>query len=203
MDFNRAFQFLCLAAGDCQRPRLRGSGRREPFFLINSSCRCAPNTTPAGSVRLFPFRSGPANRAAVVQNPIEPIMKKLISILFLTLASSAFAADLVNVSTNDAATPSSNTAAVVTYAAAGANVSHVINGIAWSYSAAPTAGNLKIEDGSGNVVFSIDITSAGAGFFPFPAAKKGTANTAMIVTLAAGGSAVTGKVSVLCHWTQQ
>ncbi len=105
-------------------------------------------------------------------------------------------------STSDAAAPASNTAAQITYAAAGAGVSHAISGVAWSYSAAPTGGNLKIEDGSGNTVFTMDITAAGSGFIPFPVPKKGSANTALIVTLAAGGSGVTGKVSVLGHWTE-
>lgn len=98
--------------------------------------------------------------------------------------------------------PSSNTAAVITYAAGGAGVSHVISGIAWSYSAAPTAGNLKVEDGSGTTVFSVDITAAGPGFIPFAAPLKGTANTAMILTLAAGGSGVSGKVNALGKWTE-
>lgn len=98
--------------------------------------------------------------------------------------------------------PSSNTAAVITYAAAGAGISHVISGIAWSYSGAPTAGNLKVEDGSGTTVFSVDITAAGPGFIPFSTPLKGTANTAMIITLAAGGSGVSGKVNALGKWTE-
>lgn len=98
--------------------------------------------------------------------------------------------------------PASNTAAIVTYTAAGSGVSNVIGGIAWSYNATPTSGNLKIEDGSGTTVFSIDITVSGPGFIPFARPLKGTANTALIVTLAAGGSGVTGKVSVLSKWTE-
>ena len=98
--------------------------------------------------------------------------------------------------------PASNTAAVITYAAAGAGVSHVISGVAWSYSAAPTGGNLKIEDASGTTVFSVDITAAGPGFIPFQSPLKGTANAAMILTLAAGGSGVTGKVDALGKWTE-
>lgn len=100
----------------------------------------------------------------------------------------------------DVNAPSSNTAAVVTYAAT-AGAAHVVSGIGWSYSGSPTAGNLKIEDGSGNTVFSLDITAGGPGFLPFDPHKRGTVNTAMIVTLAAGGSGVSGKVSVLGHWT--
>jgi hypothetical protein len=102
----------------------------------------------------------------------------------------------------DVHAPSSNTAAVVTYSAAGASYKHVITGIAWSYSGDPTAGNLKIENGSGTVIFSIDITTKGPGVIYFSIPKKGSTNTAMIITLAAGGSGVTGKVSVLSHWVE-
>lgn len=105
-------------------------------------------------------------------------------------------------SSSDVHAPASNTAAVVTYAAAGSGVAHVIGGVAWSYNAVPTGGNLKIEDGSGTTVFTVDITAAGPGFFIFPRPKKGAANTAMIITLASGGSGVTGKVSVSSHWTE-
>lgn len=98
--------------------------------------------------------------------------------------------------------PSSNTAAVVTFAAAGSGVSNVIGGVAWSYSATPTAGNLKIEDGSGTTVFSIDITSAGPGFIPFARPLRGATNTALIITLAAGGSGVSGKANALSKWTE-
>lgn len=107
-----------------------------------------------------------------------------------------------DVSTNDSATSSTNAAAVITYTAV-PNYSHVITGIAFSYSGGTPAGSLKIEDGSGNVVFFIDITQSGAGFFPFTPAKKGTKNRALIITLAAGGSGITGKVSVLSHWQQK
>lgn len=117
----------------------------------------------------------------------------------------------VAASTGDVHAPTSNTAAIVTYAALPASSAtsggypsgaHVITGVGWSYSAAPTGGNLKVEDGSGNVVFSADITAAGPGEIIFPLPKRGAANTAMVVTLAAGGGGITGKVSVLNHWTE-
>jgi hypothetical protein len=95
----------------------------------------------------------------------------------------------------DVHAPTSNTAAVVTYAAS-ATSKHVIHAVAWSYNATPTNGNLKIEDVSGTTIFSVDITAAGPGWFTFAPPIIGAAvNTAMIVTLAAGGSGVTGKVS--------
>jgi hypothetical protein len=74
--------------------------------------------------------------------------------------------------------------------------------VAWSYSGDPTGGNLKIEDGSGTTVFSVDVTSKGPGFFLFPEPLRGAANTALIVTLAAGGSGVSGKVNVLGKRTE-
>ena len=101
----------------------------------------------------------------------------------------------------DVAAPAANTQAQVQYAAGGAGVVHTIGGIAWSYSAAPTGGNLQISDGA-NVIFNMDITAAGAGFIPFTPPKKGTANTTLTITLAAGGTGVSGKVSVLSHWTE-
>jgi hypothetical protein len=107
----------------------------------------------------------------------------------------------VAVSTNDTNSPAGNTAAVITYAAAGSGKFNCLGGIFWSYSGTPTNGNLKIEDGSGNTVFSMDITGAGAGFVPFTPPKMGSANTAMIITLAAGGGGVSGRVSAT-QWVE-
>jgi hypothetical protein len=105
------------------------------------------------------------------------------------------------VGTGNVHQPASNTAAVVTKAAGGAGVSNVLGGVYWSYDLDPTGGSLKIEDGSGTTIFFVSITSKGPGFLPFRPALKGTANTALIVTLAAGGSGVTGKVNVNT-WTE-
>jgi hypothetical protein len=104
-------------------------------------------------------------------------------------------------SSSDVHAPAANTAAVVTYAAV-SDRRHGLSGIAWSYSAAPTNGNLKVEDGSGTTVFSMDITAAGPGVVYFTPPKLGSLNTALIVTLAAGGASVSGKVSVLGHWKE-
>lgn len=92
--------------------------------------------------------------------------------------------------------PSSNTAAVLTFSAAGSGVSHVLGGVAWSYSGTPTGGNLKIEDGA-TTVFSIDVTVSGPGVVYLDPPLQGTANTALVVTLAAGGDGVSGKVNAL------
>lgn len=107
----------------------------------------------------------------------------------------------VAVSTGDVATPGTNLPAVVTYAAGGSGIKHCIGVVAWSYDGLPTNGGLKIEDGSGNVVFQLDVIASGAGLINFQPPKKGAANTALVITLAAGGSGIKGKVSAT-HWTE-
>lgn len=97
--------------------------------------------------------------------------------------------------------PAANTAAIVTYAAISGQY-HSLEQITCGYSATPTGGNLKIEDGSGTVVFSCDISAAGPTVFSFPRGIRGSANTALIITLAAGGSGITGKVNVQGKRTQ-
>ena len=99
--------------------------------------------------------------------------------------------------------PAANTAAVVTYAGVAA-VRNCITGMAWSYDGGiPVGGNLLIEDVAGTDVFTMDITEESPGFIMFPKPKQSAAvNTAMIITLAAGGAGVTGKISVLNHWTE-
>jgi hypothetical protein len=100
----------------------------------------------------------------------------------------------------DVATPSANNAAVVSYQPSPYGFANMISGVAWSYSTVPSTGNLQIQDGSGNVVFSMDITSDGAGWLYFDPAKRGSPGTEMILTLAAGGSSCVGKLTVLDQW---
>lgn len=100
--------------------------------------------------------------------------------------------------------PAAATAAVVTKAAVSGKY-HVIRRIDYSYSATPTGGNLKIEDVSGTVVFSIDIPAAGPGFVDFgeEGIRGAAVNTAMIVTLASGAGAVVGKVNITKYSLQE
>ena len=86
---------------------------------------------------------------------------------------------------------------VVTYAADLVR-RHRIAGVAWSYDITPAiTGTLSVEDGSGNVVFSVDVTAGGPGFIPFDPPIEGSVNTAMIVTLSSGGAATVGKINAL------
>ena len=103
----------------------------------------------------------------------------------------------------DVHAPAAATAAVVTYAAQ-ASLKHCISGVAWSYyGGIPASGNLIVEDVSGTTVFNVDIHEEGPGVYYFHKPKKSAAaNTAMIITLASGGAGVTGKVSILSHWTE-
>jgi len=73
----------------------------------------------------------------------------------------------------------------------------VIDWVWYSYSAAPTGGNLKIDLG-GTVLVDVDITAAGPGFVsfgnqPLTDATKGSDIT---VTLASGGGAIVGSLQI-------
>lgn len=97
-------------------------------------------------------------------------------------------------STPQHATAAANTAVTQTFAAV-VGKSHRLTSLAVSYSAAPTGGRVTVSDG-GTVVFEVDVTAAGPVSVPLPGGGlQGTANTAMTVTLAAGGAAVIGKVN--------
>jgi len=98
--------------------------------------------------------------------------------------------------------PAANVAAVVTYVAA-AGLRHVITGVAWSYYGGVPVGRITVQD-AGATVFVMDIADEGCGFVVFPVPKvSAVANTAMVITLSAAGVAgVTGKLSILGHWTE-
>jgi len=93
--------------------------------------------------------------------------------------------------------PAANTAAVVTYAAV-ADATHVIGTVAWSYSGAPTNGSIQITDG-GAVVLDLDIIAGGPGSLNIK--MRFGVNSAVVVTLAAGGIGVSGKLCILGRWT--
>ena len=95
--------------------------------------------------------------------------------------------------TGTVATPAANTAATVTIAASQAG-RRVIRAVVWSYSATPTGGRLTITDG-GTTILDIDITVGGPG--PVPLEYVAGVNAAVVVTLAAGGGSVVGKLSVI------
>ncbi len=88
-------------------------------------------------------------------------------------------------------THASGGAAVITIAALDSNTTNnqriELEFVGWSYDAAPTGGNLKIESPSGTTLMTLDITAAGPGFIPFSGSCiRGAAGQAMIITLADG-----------------
>ncbi len=96
----------------------------------------------------------------------------------------------------DRNTSAAGAAAVVTVTAdSGRPI--VISQIHAGYSAAPAAGaTLKIEDGVGNTVWEVPV---GAGPYQFdltPAKASAAKNTALVVTLSAGGGAVVAYLNV-------
>lgn len=96
--------------------------------------------------------------------------------------------------------PAVNVAAIVILAAI-SNKGHVLQQICYSYhGAAPTGGNIIVEDGAGTTVFDLDITDAGEAFLQLNPPIKGSKNTLLRVTLAAAGASVTGKLN-LGHYT--
>lgn len=91
--------------------------------------------------------------------------------------------------------PAAATAAVVTLTA-DADSRNILGQIFWSYSAAPTGGSIKVEDGAGSVVWGPHyITAAGIDSVTFNPPLCGTRNTALVITLASGAGAVVGVCS--------
>lgn len=92
-------------------------------------------------------------------------------------------------------TPGANAAAIVTLGAPGAGQRWVIGGLYWSYNTTPTGGQLSFTIG-GATSFTEYVTAGGSGFIPFTPPIRVALNTAVVVTLAAAGAAVTGSLNV-------
>ena len=87
--------------------------------------------------------------------------------------------------------PAGNTAAVITIAAV-ANRKHWLHNIQWSYSADPTGGRLTVTSG-GVTKFDVDIITGGPGGFGLEIV--GGVNEEVVITLAAGGGVIVGKLN--------
>lgn len=94
--------------------------------------------------------------------------------------------------------PAVNTAAIITLAAE-AGTRHVLDEVFGSYDASPTAGSLTIAltvEGAA-VSLVVAITATGPFDFVFAQPLQGDVGTAITITLAAAGAAVTGKLNAL------
>lgn len=101
------------------------------------------------------------------------------------------------VSSGDYAT-GTNAAAVITLPAAGPGRNHVITGLSFGYNVTPASGSIiKIEDGSGNIVYRAPVTTAGFESVNFYPPKVCSPNTNVTISLSAGGSGVVGDINIL------
>jgi hypothetical protein len=105
---------------------------------------------------------------------------------------------------SDFAAPSSSNTAAQVVCPATSGSAHVLSGVAFSYAGSGTisGGNLLVQDGSATV-FSLDVESKGTYFVPFFPPMRASPGAALTVTLAAGGSNVSGKVNLLGHYREQ
>ena len=84
-------------------------------------------------------------------------------------------------------------AAVVTLPALG-GWAYVLHHIQWSYSGTPTDGLLTVQDGAaGPILWQQAITAGGPG--GQAPDELGTVGNAMVITLSAGGSGITGRIA--------
>lgn len=96
--------------------------------------------------------------------------------------------------------PNDDTAATVTIPAYNSfDSAREISSIQFSYDDTPTGGLLTVESPSGTVIWRHHITAAGIGPIDFPTPLPGAEGQAMIVTLAAGGSGIAGKLTVIAR----
>jgi len=94
--------------------------------------------------------------------------------------------------TNQSNAPAANTAAFV-FAEGITNRKLTVDGLRWSYNAAPTGGSIVITSGA-RTLDTIYVTSAGPGFMP--GIWKGDTNANLNVVLSAGGAAVKGAITL-------
>jgi len=85
-----------------------------------------------------------------------------------------------------------NTAVTITVAAVPERI-HVLHKVVWSYNNT-AVGGLYVQNGAGNNVFEVDIIAGGPGGIDLN--MDMSQNTAMIVTLKAGGTSVTGRLNI-------
>ncbi len=88
-----------------------------------------------------------------------------------------------------------NTVVTLTFAADTADRGWHLDGVEWSLSANPAAAVALTVAVDGTTVWQFDITSGGPGFMPAKPRIRGAANKAMVITLAAAGGSVIGKLN--------
>ena len=104
--------------------------------------------------------------------------------------------------TVDTVVGSAGGTATLTYAAAGAGTAHVLGGVVWSYSAAPTGGSITVAQGTALGVYpQWDVTAAGAGWMPFEPPVRFPSNQQVVISGYPGGTAIVVKLNAI-HWLE-
>lgn len=94
------------------------------------------------------------------------------------------------------ATGSAGAAATITLAAGGAAQVRCLQGVVWSYSAAPTGGRLTIAS-SGQATLDVDTPAVGLNQLDPTQTFRGMPGQTVVVTLAGGGASVVAKLNIL------
>jgi hypothetical protein len=101
----------------------------------------------------------------------------------------------LDAATANVSAPAANTAATITVTAVAAK-KHKLVKIGYSYNATPTGGNIKVEAPAGTVMWTMDVGALGEKLIDFAYPLAMPVNTNMVVTLAAAGATVTGKLNI-------
>ena len=108
--------------------------------------------------------------------------------------------DAVESSSDHSSTGAGGAEVILTFAAV-AEATHVIGGIAWSYSDTPSGGGLEIYcSDTSEVHFSVNVTAGGPGHLRFDRPLRFPRNAPVNIKLEAPGGAVVGKVNCTSHW---
>lgn len=99
------------------------------------------------------------------------------------------------------ATGAAGAVATITLPAGTAAQQRVLDAVYWSYSAAPTGGRLTIAS-TGQPSFDVDVFAAGPGSVVLTNPFRGMPGQTVVVTLAAPGGAVVGKVTIPNDWLE-
>ena len=100
----------------------------------------------------------------------------------------------VGANPNHFVTGAPNTAVVITLPVSAAR-REFAGSIVWSYSAAPTGGRLTVAGGGFGI--DVDIIAGGPDYIPFAIPQHATDDVPIVITLAAGGGVIVGKLNLL------
>ena len=99
------------------------------------------------------------------------------------------------------ATGAAGAVTTITLGAPSAGKRRCLSGVVWSYSAAPTGGRLTIAS-TGQPTFDVDTPAIGLNQLDPSQTFRGMPDQTVVVTLAAPGGAVIGKLNVLNDWEE-